>query len=53
MREGDILGHEFMGEVVEIDPRSALVRGGAPRGGPFAIACGSCCFAGAAVFSLC
>src|SRR5436190_774141 len=27
MRQGDILGHEFMGEVVEVGPRSTLQKG--------------------------
>ncbi|HUD91678.1 zinc-dependent alcohol dehydrogenase [Sphingobium sp.] len=41
MRAGDILGHEFMGEVVETGPKSTL-RKGQRVVVPFTIACGSC-----------
>ena len=33
MRKGDILGHEFMGEVVEVGPRGEEPQGRRPRGG--------------------
>jgi threonine dehydrogenase-like Zn-dependent dehydrogenase len=41
MKAGDILGHEFMGEVVEVGPRSTLQKGQRVVV-PFIIACGSC-----------
>jgi threonine dehydrogenase-like Zn-dependent dehydrogenase len=43
MRRGDVLGHEFMGEVVEVGPKSRL-RKGQRVVVPFVIACGSCFF---------
>ncbi|WP_375428042.1 zinc-dependent alcohol dehydrogenase [uncultured Sphingomonas sp.] len=41
MQAGDILGHEFMGEVVEVGPKSTLKKGQRVVV-PFVIACGSC-----------
>lgn len=41
MQKGDILGHEFMGEVVETGPGSSLTVGQRVVV-PFTIACGSC-----------
>ncbi|WP_426166872.1 zinc-dependent alcohol dehydrogenase [Sandarakinorhabdus sp. DWP1-3-1] len=41
MKAGDILGHEFMGEVVEVGPKSTLKKGQRVVV-PFVIACGSC-----------
>ncbi|WP_225207507.1 zinc-dependent alcohol dehydrogenase [Novosphingobium huizhouense] len=41
MEKGDVLGHEFMGEVVEIGPKSTL-KVGQRVVVPFPIACGSC-----------
>ncbi len=41
MQKGDILGHEFMGEVVEVGPRSTL-RKGQRVIVPFTISCGAC-----------
>ena len=41
MKAGDILGHEFMGEVVETGPKSTLKKGQRVVV-PFVIACGSC-----------
>ena len=43
MRTGDILGHEFMGEVVETGPESTLHKGQRVVV-PFTIACGQCFF---------
>jgi threonine dehydrogenase-like Zn-dependent dehydrogenase len=40
-RPGDILGHEFMGEVVETGPRSTLKKGQRVVV-PFTISCGGC-----------
>ena len=33
MRKGDVLGHEFMGEVVEVGKDNTRLRGGRSRGG--------------------
>ncbi len=41
MRAGDILGHEFMGEVVEVGPRVGALRRGDRVVVPFPIACGA------------
>jgi threonine dehydrogenase-like Zn-dependent dehydrogenase len=43
MHKGDILGHEFMGEVVETGPGSTLQKGQRVVV-PFVIACGKCFF---------
>lgn len=53
MRKGDILGHEFMGEIVEVGPEVAKVRKGQRVVVPFAIACGRCWFCRNELFSLC
>ncbi|MFC5063683.1 alcohol dehydrogenase catalytic domain-containing protein, partial [Actinomycetospora atypica] len=42
MRDGDILGHEFMGEVVEIGPEVRNLSVGDRVVIPFPIACGVC-----------
>ncbi|KPF74667.1 alcohol dehydrogenase [alpha proteobacterium AAP81b] len=52
MMKGDILGHEFMGEVVEIGPKSTLKLGERVVV-PFTIACGSCYHCGKQQFSAC
>ena len=52
MQKGDILGHEFMGEVVEIGPKSTLKKGQRVVV-PFTIACGSCYHCGKQQFSAC
>src|SRR5690606_24645520 len=49
---GDILGHEFMGEVVETGPHSTL-RKGQRVVVPFTIACGSCFFCSKQQYSAC
>ncbi len=49
---GDILGHEFMGEVVDVGTESTL-RKGQRVVVPFTIACGSCFFCEQAQFSCC
>ena len=41
MQSGDILGHEFMGEVVETGPKSTLKKGQRVVV-PFTISCGNC-----------
>ena len=52
MQSGDILGHEFMGEVVEIGRDSTLKKGDRVVI-PFTIACGSCYFCGKQQYSGC
>ncbi|TRO96206.1 glutathione-dependent formaldehyde dehydrogenase [Glycocaulis profundi] len=49
---GDILGHEFMGEVVETGPKSGLKTGDRVVV-PFVIACGSCFHCGKQQYSAC
>src|SRR5438093_372393 len=53
MRAGDILGHEFMGEVVEVGSRVTRLRPGDRVVVPFAIACGGCFFCREALWALC
>jgi len=52
MKSGDILGHEFMGEVVETGPKSSLKKGQRVVV-PFVIACGSCYFCEKHQYSCC
>lgn len=52
MKAGDILGHEFMGEVVDVGPDSTLKRGQRVVV-PFTISCGSCFFCTQGQFSAC
>jgi threonine dehydrogenase-like Zn-dependent dehydrogenase len=52
MKSGDILGHEFMGEVVETGPASTLKRGQRVVV-PFTISCGQCFFCQNQQFSAC
>ncbi len=52
MQAGDILGHEFMGEVVEVGPKSTLKKGERVVV-PFTIACGSCYHCGKHQYSAC
>ncbi len=52
MKSGDILGHEFMGEVVEVGPRSTLKKGQRVVV-PFTISCGHCFFCQKTLFSAC
>ncbi len=53
MRKGDILGHEFMGEVVEVGSEVKNVRIGDRVVVPFTISCGSCFFCKQGLWSLC
>jgi threonine dehydrogenase-like Zn-dependent dehydrogenase len=53
MMKGDILGHEFMGEVVEVGPGVKNLKVGDRIVNPFPIACGSCFFCHSGQFSLC
>jgi threonine dehydrogenase-like Zn-dependent dehydrogenase len=53
MVSGDILGHEFMGEVVDVGPAVKNLRVGDRVVVPFPIACGACYFCERQEFSLC
>ncbi|HEY9810070.1 MAG TPA: zinc-dependent alcohol dehydrogenase [Halomicronema sp.] len=53
MQAGDILGHEFMGEVVEVGSGVNNVKIGDRVVVPFTIACGSCFFCQREMTSLC
>ncbi len=53
MQSGDILGHEFMGEVVEVGPRNAKLKVGDRVVVPFTIACGNCYFCKRELLSCC
>jgi threonine dehydrogenase-like Zn-dependent dehydrogenase len=53
MKKGDILGHEFMGEVVELGHKVTNVKVGDRVVVPFSIACGSCFFCSRDLWSLC
>jgi threonine dehydrogenase-like Zn-dependent dehydrogenase len=53
MEKGDILGHEFMGEVVETGPDVANLQVGDRVVVPFPIACGSCDACRNGLFSIC
>jgi threonine dehydrogenase-like Zn-dependent dehydrogenase len=53
MVKGDILGHEFMGEVVETGSAVANLKPGDRVVVPFPIACGGCFFCQRELFSLC
>ncbi|ESR22607.1 zinc-dependent alcohol dehydrogenase [Lutibaculum baratangense] len=52
MMSGDILGHEFMGRVVETGPKSTLQKGQRVVV-PFTISCGSCFFCKKHLYSAC
>ncbi len=53
MRKGDILGHEFMGEVVEIGSGVHNLKPGDRVVIPFTIACGNCFFCRRDLWSCC
>lgn len=53
MKSGDILGHEFMGEVVETGSAIKNLRQGDRVVVPFPISCGECFFCRAGQWSLC
>jgi len=53
MEKGDILGHEFMGEVVEIGPDVRNLKQGDRVVVAFPISCGKCFFCQKELFSLC
>jgi threonine dehydrogenase-like Zn-dependent dehydrogenase len=53
MEKGDIIGHEFMGEVVEVGRDVNNLKVGDRVVVPFAIACGNCTACKAQAYSLC
>jgi threonine dehydrogenase-like Zn-dependent dehydrogenase len=53
MEKGDILGHEFMGEVVEVGSEVKNLQVGDRVVVPFPIACGRCFFCSEQLYSVC
>ena len=53
MKAGDILGHEFMGEVVEVGAGNRKLKVGDRVVVPFVIACGQCFFCNKQQFAAC
>lgn len=53
MKSGDILGHEFMGEVVEVGRDVQRLKTGDRVVVPFTISCGKCFFCQRQLYSLC
>src|SRR5678815_2208269 len=53
MRKGDVLGHEFMGEVVEVGPAVTNLAVGDRVVVPFPISCGACYHCERGLFSIC
>ena len=53
MESGDILGHEFMGEIVECGPEVKKLKTGDRVVVAFPISCGNCFFCQKELFSLC
>jgi len=53
MEKGDIMGHEFMGEVVEVGPEVKQRKVGDRVVVAFPISCGECFFCKKEMFSLC
>jgi threonine dehydrogenase-like Zn-dependent dehydrogenase len=53
MHKGDILGHEFMGEVVQVGSEITQLQPGDRVVVPFTIACGACYFCTQELWSLC
>jgi threonine dehydrogenase-like Zn-dependent dehydrogenase len=53
MEKGDVLGHEPMGEVVEVGSAVKNLKPGDRVVVPFAISCGTCYFCQKGLFSLC
>jgi threonine dehydrogenase-like Zn-dependent dehydrogenase len=53
MRRGDILGHEFMGEVVAVGPGNHKLKVGDRVVVPFTISCGHCFFCERDLWSCC
>jgi threonine dehydrogenase-like Zn-dependent dehydrogenase len=53
MKSGDVLGHEFMGEVVEVGRGNSKLKVGDKVVVPFVIACGGCFFCQKQQFAAC
>lgn len=53
MKPGDILGHEFMGEVVEVGSKNKRLKVGDRVVVPFTISCGNCFFCKKELYSGC
>lgn len=53
MQKGDILGHEFMGEVVAVGRDNTRLKVGDRVVVPFTISCGRCYFCTSQLFSAC
>ena len=53
MEKGDIIGHEFMGEVIEVGKAVKNLKAGDRVVVPFPIACGNCFFCKRDLWSLC
>jgi threonine dehydrogenase-like Zn-dependent dehydrogenase len=53
MKKGDVLGHEFMGEIVEVGPDVGNLSVGDRVVVPFPIACGACLACRAGNYSVC
>ncbi|MFP4435854.1 MAG: zinc-dependent alcohol dehydrogenase [Chloroflexaceae bacterium] len=53
MQRGDIIGHEFMGEIVAVGAEVKKLRVGDRVVVPFAIACGNCFFCKREMWALC
>src|SRR6187401_3486240 len=53
MQKGDVLGHEFMGEVVEVGKENKRLKVGDRVVVPFTISCGRCYFCQEQLWSLC
>jgi threonine dehydrogenase-like Zn-dependent dehydrogenase len=53
MEKGDILGHEFMGEIMEVGSGVTNLKAGDRVVVPFPIACGNCFFCQEKLFSVC
>ena len=53
MREGDVIGHEFMGEVVEVGGEVTKVKKGDRVVVPSFISCGNCWYCQQNLYSLC
>jgi threonine dehydrogenase-like Zn-dependent dehydrogenase len=53
MKKGDILGHEFMGEVVDVGPAVTKLKVGDRVVVPFPIACGNCNACAEGLYSVC
>ena len=53
MEKGDVMGHEFMGEVIEVGPEVKRLRVGDRIVVPFNIACGGCYYCQKGLWSLC